>query len=83
MDLDGVETTEELHFFYDAQCRPAMVEYNGVKYRYVHNLQGDIVGIVDGNENLVVEYRHDAWGKPISITRTMKTMTDGENNDGW
>ena len=33
----------ELHFFYDAQGRPAKVDYNGVIYTYVHNLQGDIV----------------------------------------
>ena len=32
-----------LHFFYDAQSRPAMVKWNGVMYSYVHNLQGDIV----------------------------------------
>ena len=43
MDESGAESMEELHFFYDAQSRPAFVEYNGVKYRYVHNLQGDMV----------------------------------------
>ena len=73
MDESGAESTEELHFFYDAQSRPAFVEYNGVKYRYVHNLQGDIVGIVDAAGNLVVEYRYDAWGKLLSITGTLKT----------
>lgn len=64
VDLDGVETSEELHFFYDAQSRPAFVEYNGVKFRYIHNLQGDIVAIVDSAGNTVVEYKYDAWGKP-------------------
>ena len=62
VDLDGVETSEELHFFYGAQFRPAFVEYNGVKYRYIHNLQGDIVAIIDSVGNLVVEYKYDAWG---------------------
>ncbi len=42
-------------------------------YRYVHNLQGDVVGIVDTAGNLVVEYKYDAWGKPLSITGTLKT----------
>ena len=32
----------ELHFFYDAQNRPAVVVYNGVPYAYVKSLQGDI-----------------------------------------
>ena len=71
MDESGSENTEELHFFYDAQSRPAFVEYNGVKYRYVHNLQGDIVGIVDAAGNLVVVYRYDAWGKPLNITGSL------------
>ena len=39
--------SDVLHFFYDAQSRPAMVKYNGQMYTYVHNLQGDIVAIVD------------------------------------
>lgn len=63
----GATTAEELHFFYDAQSRPAKVSYNGAIYTYVHNLQGDIVGIIDGSGKLVVEYKYDAWGKPISI----------------
>ena len=71
MDESGAESTEELHFYYDAQSRPAFVEYNGVKYRYVHNLQGDVVGIVDSADNLVVEYRYDAWGKPLNITGSL------------
>ena len=83
MDESGAESTEELHFFYDAQSRPAFVEYNGVKYRYVYNLQGDIVGIVDSADNLVVEYRYDAWGKPLSITGTLKTSLGELNPFGY
>ena len=79
MDESGAVSTEEMHFFYDAQSRPAFVEYNGVKYHYVHNLQGDIVGIVDVAGNLVVEYRYGAWGKPISTTGS-KADTLGRRN---
>ena len=71
VDENGEETVQNLHFFYDAQSKPAFVEYNGTKYRYLQNLQGDIVGIVDTNGNLVVEYKYDAWGKPISTTGSM------------
>ena len=56
-----------MHFFYDAQGRPAMVEFNGALYSYVHNLQGDIVGILDNAGSLVVEYKYDAWGKPTLV----------------
>ena len=65
VDESGAESMEELHFFYDAQSRPAFVEYNGVKYRYVHNLQGDAVGIVDLNDANVVEYSYDPWSDDL------------------
>ena len=42
-------------------------------YRYLHNLQGDIVAILDSNGNVMVEYRYDAWGKPIDIRSTLTT----------
>ena len=64
--------SDEMHFFYDAQSRPAMVSFNGALYSYVHNLQGDIVGILDSNGSLVVEYKYDAWGKPV-LVRTLTT----------
>lgn len=66
VDENGDETTQELHFFYDAQSKPAFVEYGDVKYRYIHNLQGDIVAIVDSVGRPVVEYKYDAWGNHIS-----------------
>ena len=58
-----------MHFFYDAQSRPAKVEFNGTVYTYIHSLQGDIVGIVDSNGALVVEYKYDAWGKLLKCYR--------------
>ena len=64
--------SNELHFFYDASNKPAIVEFNGSKYAYVHNLQGDIVAILDSNGAAVVQYKYDAWGKPISKTGSMK-----------
>jgi len=60
--------SNELHFFYDAQNRPAVVVYNGVPYAYVKSLQGDIVAILDENGNAVVSYGYDAWGAPLWCT---------------
>ena len=57
--------SNELHFFYDAQNKPAVVVYNGTPYSYVKNLQGDIVAILDSNGNKVVEYKYDAWERQI------------------
>ena len=59
---------DELHFFYDAQNRPAVVVYNGTAYAYVKSLQGDIVAILDENGNTVVSYGYDAWGAPLWCT---------------
>ena len=60
--------TDELHFFYDAQNRPAVVVYNGTAYAYVKSLQGDIVAILDESGNAVVSYGYDAWGAPLWCT---------------
>ena len=59
---------DELHFFYDAQNRPAVVVYNGAAYAYVKSLQGDVVAILDENGNAVVSYGYDAWGAPLWCT---------------
>ncbi len=67
-DFDEVAHQDEMHFFYDAQSRPAKVSYNGVIYTYAHNLQGDVVGLLDNSGNLVVEYKYDAWGRLLSTT---------------
>ncbi len=70
---------DKLHFFYDNSSRPAKVDFNGTTYTYLHNLQGDIVGILDNGGNLVVEYKYDAWGRSISITGLL-AATLGKHN---
>ena len=70
---------DKLHFFYDNSSRPAKVDFNGTTYTYLHNLQGDIVGIIDKSDNLVVEYKYDAWGRSISITGSL-AVTLGKHN---
>ena len=57
----------KLHFWYDAQNRPAIVEFNGTKYGYLYNLQGDVIGLIDSANTEVVKYTYDAWGKPLCI----------------
>lgn len=61
----------DLHFFYDAQGKPAMVRFNGTDYFYVYNLQGDVVAMIDAAGIQVVEYVYDAWGAPISKNGSM------------
>ena len=63
--------SNSLHFFYDAQNKPAVVVFNGTAYAYLYNLQGDVIGLVDTNGSKVVEYRYDAWGRIMSRTGAM------------
>ena len=78
-DASEVAQQDILHFFYDAQSRPAKVSYNGTIYTYIHNLQGDVVGLLDNSGDLVVEYKYDAWGKPIAATGSL-AATLGKRN---
>ena len=82
---------DSLHFFYDASNKPAVVDFNGTKYAYVHDLQGDICQIVDANGTVVVEYTYDAWGKVLNVGFDLivigKTVAEvvrtNADADGW
>ncbi len=63
--------SNDLHFWYDAQNRPAIVAYNGTKYAYIYNLQGDVLGLIDSTGTEVVKYTYDAWGKVLSATGSL------------
>ena len=76
--VNGPNATR-MHCFYDAQGRAAMIRYNGEDYAYLHNLQGDITGMMDMTGELVVQYRYDAWGRPI-VTEGSLAGTLGVDN---
>ncbi len=71
-------------FSYDANGRVVAVDYSTdsgstyTTYYYLRNAQGDIVKLIDGSGNTVVEYVYDSWGKKLSTTGTLAT-TLGEN----
>ena len=72
--LMGLTTgTTYLLFSYDAAGLVQAVNYNGTYYYYLRNGQGDIVKIIDGSGNTVVEYSYDSWGKQLSCTGTLAT----------
>ncbi|MBQ6060180.1 MAG: RHS repeat-associated core domain-containing protein, partial [Clostridia bacterium] len=66
-----VRGSTALHFFYDAQNRPAIVDYAGTKYAYVYSLQGDVLGLVNSSGTEVVRYVYDAWGRVLATTGTL------------
>jgi len=61
----------DMHFYYDAQNRPSVVNYNGNHYAYVYNLQGDVMALLDNTGAKVVEYAYNAWGKPLYTSGSM------------
>ena len=60
---------ETIYYFYD-ETGVAGFEYNGAKYHYIKNLQGDIISIQNANGIVVVNYAYDAWGNVLSISGT-------------
>ena len=68
--VNDVETNV-IEFVYDSSNSPIYFIYNNATYYYEKNLQGDIVAILDGSGNTVVEYTYDIWGKLVSITGTL------------
>ena len=52
-------------YFYD-ESGIAGFEYDGQKYIFRKNLQGDVTGIYDMSGTLVGEYEYDAWGNLLN-----------------
>ena len=67
-DTGNYTTDETMHFHYDAQGKPSMLMYNGTRFGYVYNAQGDVIGIITGGLTEKVKYTYDAWGRLLSIT---------------
>ncbi|NLJ19625.1 MAG: RHS repeat protein, partial [Bacteroidales bacterium] len=44
------------------------VVFNGAKYSFRRNAQGDVTAILDLANNIVAKYTYDAWGKVLSVT---------------
>ena len=66
--------SDTLTFTYDAGGTPLTVTYNGTRYYYATNLQGDITAILDASGNTVAGYSYDAWGNCTpSATAAMST----------
>ena len=65
--------SDVLNFSYDAAGTPLTLDHNGTVYYYVTNIQGDVIGILDSSQIMVVQYHYDAWGNLLSTTGTKST----------
>ena len=48
--------------------------YDGTKYFYQLNLQGDVIGIIDTTGASVAKYAYDAWGRVVYNTGSMAAI---------
>ena len=71
-------SSNKLHFTYDS-IGPASVTYNGVKYFYLKNAQGDVTGLVNASGTQVVSYTYDPWGAPMSVSGSMSATLGAVN----
>lgn len=69
--IPGHEIRERV-YFYDETNAVAGMEYEGQKYYFGKNLQGDIIKIYNNVGQVVVNYFYDAWGNTVNITGSMK-----------
>ena len=46
----------------------ARQDAGGSKTYYLHNGHGDVVGLADGNGNVINRYTYDIWGNPLSTS---------------
>ncbi len=77
--ISQVTGNDTLLFSYDAAGNAAAVNYNGTYYYYVRNGQNDVIRLIDGDNNTVVEYAYDSWGTPLSTTGTLASTLGAQN----
>lgn len=60
-------TDSPMYFFYDAEGCIGF-QYNGNRYYYRKNLQGDVIALMNSAGTILCNYTYDAWGKLLEIT---------------
>ena len=69
-NADGSSTTHNVAFMYDENGEAFGFSINGKEYFYVKNAQNDVIAIVNSNNETVVSYQYDSWGKLLSCEDT-------------
>ena len=68
-NTEAAKTT--VQFVYDTQGKPFMLRVNGkTDYFYLYNGLGDVTGLVDSSNQVVVRYQYNSWGKVTSTQDT-------------
>ena len=65
--LGQTKGSDAIVFLYDEKANKYGFDYNGAKYYYIFNVQGDVISILNQAGNQIVSYTYDAWGKVLSV----------------
>ena len=69
--LAAMQTGDTLvQFAYDETGKPISMSTGSAIYYYLHNLQGDVVGLLDASGNQMVSYNYNSWGRMTGMTDT-------------
>ena len=77
--ISQVTGSNKLLFSYDVNGNAVAVNYNGTYYYYVRNGQNDVIRLIDGSNNTVVEYTYDSWGRLLSCTGSLASTLGTQN----
>ncbi len=65
--LGQTKGSDTIVFLYDEKGNKYGFDYNGTKYYYIFNVQGDVIGILNQSGAQIVSYQYDPWGKVLSV----------------
>ena len=65
--LGQTKGSDTIVFLYDEKASKYGFDYNGTKYYYIFNVQGDVIGILNQSGTQIVSYQYDPWGKVLSV----------------
>ena len=71
--------TQTYWYRYDSGANLVSVTIKGEIYFYVRNAQNDVIALIDGEGNTVVEYTYDSWGKVLGITGSLADTVGVQN----
>ena len=77
--LDQTKGNDTIVFLYDEKGNKYGFDYNGTKYYYIFNVQGDVIGILNQSGTQIVSYQYDPWGKVLSVSGS-EAATIGQLN---
>ena len=77
--LGQTKGSDTIVFLYDEKASKYGFDYNGTKYYYIFNVQGDVIGILNQSGSQIVSYQYDPWGKVLSVSGS-EASTIGQIN---